>query len=101
MNEELFEQIKKSSDREFLVTVSYLELYNEIIFDLLNPQQRDRAGLKIREHPKLGVYMEGLLELVVTNQDEISRRMVEGNAVRHTAATKMNDRSSRSHSVFT
>jgi hypothetical protein len=73
-----------------------LELYNETIYDLLNPSKGDeRSGLKVREHPKLGVYVENLLELVVSSTEEISKRMSDGNAVRHTAATKMNDRSSR------
>lgn len=76
--------------------MSYLELYNEIIFDLLNPKDANKdKGLKVRQHPKLGVYVEGQMELVVTSEQEISKRMAEGNQVRHTAATKMNARSSR------
>jgi hypothetical protein len=95
-------KIANTKDKEFLVTVSYLELYNEVIYDLLNPKDSGKdKGLKVRQHPKLGVYVEGLMELVVTSEEEISKRMAEGNAVRHTAATKMNARSSRSHSVFT
>ena len=49
----------------------------------------------------MGVYVENLIELVVNSSDEINKRMADGNSVRHVAATKMNDRSSRSHSVFT
>jgi hypothetical protein len=119
LNQDLFERINNApDDREFLVSVSYLELYNEKIYDLLNPSKReDREkdpGLNgnlvrfckviiiiVREHPKLGVYVENLIELVANSAEEINRRMDDGNAVRHVAATKMNDRSSRSHSVFT
>jgi hypothetical protein len=49
----------------------------------------------------MGVYVENLAELVVANAAEIEQKMIEGNNVRHVAATKMNERSSRSHSVFT
>jgi hypothetical protein len=44
-----------NAETRFLVTVSYLEIYNEDVFDLLNPTERD---LRIREHPDLGVYVE-------------------------------------------
>ncbi len=100
MNKDLFDHIAKVSSptHPFLVLVSYLELYNENIHDLMNP---DGKPLKIREHPKLGVYVENLAELVVANAGEIEKKMIEGNNVRHVAATKMNERSSRSHSVFT
>jgi hypothetical protein len=115
MNRDLFERVSQMRGmKEFLISVSYLELYNEVIFDLLNPGEN---GLKVREHPKLGkfcglllilisqwmvgVYVENATELVVNNEEEVSKKMQDGNAVRHTAATKMNDRSSRSHSVFT
>lgn len=40
-----------------LVTVSYLEIYNEVVHDLLNP--KTNVSLKIREHPDLGIYVEG------------------------------------------
>jgi hypothetical protein len=97
MNKELFKHINNANDgKEYMVSVSYLELYNEVIYDLLNTKTgADKVGLKVREHPKLGVYVENLMELVVKNEMDIKRRMDDGNAVRHVAATKMNDRSSR------
>ncbi|KAH8087763.1 hypothetical protein JL720_7083 [Aureococcus anophagefferens] len=52
----------------FMITVSYLEIYNEVIHDLLNPTSGD--NLKIREHPDLGIYVEPLCELSVTGQDK-------------------------------
>ncbi|KAH8075528.1 hypothetical protein JL721_1540 [Aureococcus anophagefferens] len=94
----------------FMITVSYLEIYNEVIHDLLNPTSGD--NLKIREHPDLGIYVEPLCELSVTGQDkgdstsvknpdDIFRLLDQGNKVRRVASTQMNERSSRSHSVFT
>lgn len=89
-----------SSDKvttQFFVTVSFLEVYNEDIKDLLNPSDKK---LKIHESPDLGIYVEGLCELVVKDAADVIRLIYQGNAVRHVGATQMNDQSSRSHSVF-
>lgn len=51
----------QAADTKFLVTVSFLEVYNEEIKDLLNPSDKK---LKIHENPKRGIYVEGLCELV-------------------------------------
>ena len=50
------------SKSKFMVTVSFLEIYNENLKDLLNPS--DKNVLKIRESPEQGIYVEGLCELV-------------------------------------
>jgi hypothetical protein len=83
---------------KYLITVSFLEIYNEVIKDLLNPSDK---VLKIREHPEMGIYVEHLAELVVRTPEDVARLLDEGNAVRQVAATQMNERSSRSHSCFT
>jgi hypothetical protein len=59
------------------------------------------VSVKIREHPDLGIYVEPLCELSVKNPDDIFRLLDQGNKVRRVASTQMNERSSRSHSVFT
>jgi hypothetical protein len=82
---------------ESLVSVSYLEIYNEVIKDLLNPSDR---RLEVREHPKLGIYVKDLATLVVEEPGTVAQLIEQGNKVRKVAATKMNDRSSRSHSCF-
>lgn len=51
---------KTSAETKFMITVSYLEIYNEVIHDLLNPTERE---LRIREHPDLGIYVEDLCEV--------------------------------------
>ena len=56
--------------------------------------------LKVREHPLQGPYVEGLSSHVVTSYDDIRSCLGVGNKRRVTAATAMNDTSSRSHSVF-
>ncbi|KAK3494093.1 hypothetical protein B0T13DRAFT_328752 [Neurospora crassa] len=81
------------------VEVSYLEIYNERVRDLLNPA--NKGNLKVREHPSTGPYVEDLAKLVVGSFQEIEHLMDEGNKARTVAATNMNETSSRSHAVFT
>ncbi len=81
------------------VEVSYLEIYNERVRDLLNPSTK--GNLKVREHPSTGPYVEDLAKLVVSSFAEIENLMDEGNKARTVAATNMNETSSRSHAVFT
>ncbi|KAG2764733.1 hypothetical protein JG687_00013908 [Phytophthora cactorum] len=108
MNGDLFARINVSDAEnansgdegaiKYLVTVSFLEIYNEVIKDLLNPSDK---VLKIREHPDMGIYVEQLAELVVRDPADVTRLLEQGNKVRQVAATQMNERSSRSHSCFT
>jgi Kinesin motor domain len=56
---------------------------------------------QIREHPDLGIYVEGLCELVVKSGEDVMTLLEQGGAVRRVAATNMNEHSSRSHSCFT
>lgn len=81
----------------FMVRASYLQIYNENISDLL---KTERSSLSIREDKKRGVFVEGLSEWAVRTPHEIYSLMQRGAMVRATAATKMNDVSSRSHAVF-
>ncbi|KAF8211660.1 kinesin-like protein [Mycena galopus ATCC 62051] len=83
----------------FTVEVSYIEIYNEKVRDLLNP--KNTGNLRVREHPSLGPYVEDLSKLVVGSYDEMMTLMDEGNKARTVAATNMNETSSRSHAVFT
>ncbi|KAH9483011.1 Kinesin-like protein [Psilocybe cubensis] len=100
---ELFERVnnKKADDPNlnFTVEVSYIEIYNEKVRDLLNP--KNTGNLRVREHPSLGPYVEDLSKLVVGSYDEMMTLMDEGNKARTVAATNMNETSSRSHAVFT
>lgn len=100
LNITMFEKLKEISieNHDYFITVSYLEIYNEVIKDLLNPSD---AHLKIREHPDMGIYVEGLAELKATRPEDIETFIEQGNKVRTVAETKMNARSSRSHSCFT
>ncbi|UZJ55379.1 hypothetical protein CBS101457_004699 [Exobasidium rhododendri] len=98
----LFDDIteKKMADPNLRITVevSYIEIYNEKVRDLLNPKN---GNLRVREHPSLGPYVEDLSKLVVKDFNDIENLMDEGNKARTVAATNMNETSSRSHAVFT
>lgn len=105
--EDLFERIAAAQDEtpniSYNVRVSYFEVYNEHVRDLLVPVVPTQAPyyLKIRESPTEGPYVKDLTEVPVRNIQEILRYMRGGDNNRTTASTKMNDTSSRSHAVFT
>ena len=92
------EEEKSGADSEYLVKSSYLEIYNEQIVDLLDP---NLANLQIRESMKRGVYVEGLTEEVCGDSEEMEDLIRRGTTSRHVGSTSMNKESSRSHSVLT
>ncbi|XP_034001186.1 kinesin-like protein KIF1B isoform X6 [Trematomus bernacchii] len=101
--EDLFFKINDEDNNKeelaYSVEVSYMEIYCERVRDLLNP--KNKANLRVREHPLLGPYVEDLSKLAVTSYTDIADLMDAGNKARTVAATNMNETSSRSHAVFT
>ncbi|XP_046886010.1 uncharacterized protein LOC124474143 isoform X2 [Hypomesus transpacificus] len=85
----------------FLMEVSYIEIYNERVQDLLQKTTMVKGSLRVREHPKDGPYVQGLSQHQVHHYSEVEDLMASGNARRTTACTAMNDVSSRSHAIFT
>ncbi|XP_072479675.1 stAR-related lipid transfer protein 9 isoform X2 [Notamacropus eugenii] len=84
------------------IRVSFLEIYNEKVRDLLKqPDQKKPYTLRVREHPETGPYVQGLSQHVVTNSRQIIGLLEEGVANRITAATHVHEASSRSHAIFT
>ncbi|CAG5864166.1 unnamed protein product [Menidia menidia] len=104
--QELFAKLASMENQEVKchVEMSYFEVYNEKIHDLLvtrdEPNQRTMP-LRVREHPVHGPYVAELSVNVVSSYSDIQGWLELGNKQRATAATGMNDKSSRSHSVFT
>uniref|UniRef100_A0A8C3B2D9 Kinesin family member 4 n=1 Tax=Cyclopterus lumpus TaxID=8103 RepID=A0A8C3B2D9_CYCLU len=96
----IFEEKDKRTACEFCLAVSYLEIYNEDILDLLCPS-KDKAGLCIREDPKEGIKIVGLTERQVSTAQEMVGCLEVGNSARTVASTAMNAASSRSHAIFT
>ena len=98
----LFEQLERDVI-EYSVRVSYLELYNEELKDLLSPDQHDTRKLKIYEdlNRKGSVVVQGSEEILVKSAQDVISVLQRGSLRRQIAATKMNDTSSRSHGIFT
>jgi len=101
------EELEKNPEKEIRVWVSYLEIYNEHLKDLLKPEAVANSGedkktveLTVIDHPKLGVYVPGLLEEPCRTPKEVTARLNYGANQRAVAATRMNAQSSRSHTVF-
>lgn len=99
---DIFSYIRENPEREFLLRVSYLEIYNEKIFDLLNqstPGQTQTEEIKLREDSKRGVYASPLKEEIVQSPNQLLRVISRGDQARRTGSTQFNARSSRSHAV--
>ncbi|XP_008994038.1 kinesin-like protein KIF16B isoform X25 [Callithrix jacchus] len=102
--EGLFSRINETTkwdEASFRTEVSYLEIYNEHVRDLLRRKSSKTFNLRVREHPKEGPYVEDLSKHLVQNYGDVEELMDAGNINRTTAATGMNDVSSRSHAIFT
>lgn len=93
---DIFSQISRQQDRNFLVRVSFLEIYNEEVRDLLGDTSKT---IKIREDPRQGVFVQSQEE-IVTNFDDLLKVLVHGDKSRTFASTGMNERSSRSHTIL-
>ncbi|KAI8847665.1 P-loop containing nucleoside triphosphate hydrolase protein [Chytridium lagenaria] len=97
----IFDHISRAVHKKFLVRVSFLEIYNEEIRDLLVKKNPQKSGLELKEHPETGVYVKDLSTYVVKSVEEMDQLMTFGNNARSVGATLMNETSSRSHSIFT
>ncbi|PIA57039.1 hypothetical protein AQUCO_00600041v1 [Aquilegia coerulea] len=94
---DVFHNIMMMTDREFLIRVSYLEIYNEEIKDLLAP---DDQKLQIHESLERGIFVAGLREEIVNSAEQVLDLLQSGEVNRHFGETNMNARSSRSHTIF-
>ncbi|XP_039006505.1 kinesin-like protein KIN-7D, mitochondrial isoform X3 [Hibiscus syriacus] len=94
---EVFSIIQDTPGREFLLRVSYLEIYNEVINDLLDPTGQN---LRVREDAQ-GTYVEGIKEEVVLSPGHALSFIAAGEEHRHVGSNNFNLFSSRSHTIFT
>ncbi|CAH8481887.1 unnamed protein product [Schistosoma haematobium] len=101
ISKDMFEEIgrRTESTTSFSVKMSYYEIYNERIRDLLSSNST-KNGLVVREHPVTGPYIDGLLCEEVWSESDIIKRLDFGNRLRAVAATPLNENSSRSHTVL-
>ncbi|XWS54970.1 hypothetical protein CRYUN_Cryun10bG0135200 [Craigia yunnanensis] len=94
---DVFSSIQDTPGREFLLRVSYLEIYNEVINDLLDPTGQN---LRVREDAQ-GTYVEGIKEEVVLSPGHVLSFIAAGEEHRHVGSNNFNLFSSRSHTIFT
>lgn len=102
--ERLFEDIenkkKEGTKTEFQVSLSMLEIYNEQVRDLLNPSTlKIKGGMKVRQNPKQGFFVDGLLAAPVGSYKDIDGKIEQGTKNRTVASTNMNATSSRAHTI--
>lgn len=98
ITEQIFQSIVESDAHlEYLVKVSYMEIYLEKIRDLLHPQN---DNLQVHEEKSKGVYVKNLSDYYVSSAREVYEIMKAGGAARVVSSTNMNAESSRSHSIF-
>ncbi|XP_067901805.1 kinesin-like protein KIF28 [Heterodontus francisci] len=100
--EELFKAIKQNQEHEkqYQIYFSMLEIYNEKAIDLLS-KSKQSGGLKVRESPQRGFYVEDLKSVPCESYEHIEQLMKEANKKRITASTNINTTSSRSHMIIT
>ncbi|KAG5612939.1 hypothetical protein H5410_024220 [Solanum commersonii] len=94
---EIFQKIEMTTNREFLIRVSYMEIYNEDINDLFAVENQK---LQIHESLDRGVFVAGLREEIVNDAEQVLELIQRGEVNRHFGETNMNVRSSRSHTIF-
>lgn len=97
--ERVYEITKNSKDTEYVIKLTYAELYNEELKDLLAPIPSENNNLKIVEDPIIGPTIQGITEAVFTNASEVKRLLDDGESKRHFGVTNMNAHSSRSHVI--
>lgn len=95
---EIFKEIEMTPNREFLLRVGFIEIYNERVFDLL-ALDSSKELLKLHDNEQ-GEVTTNLTERILKSAECILKTYADGNANRKTGETGMNDQSSRSHSIF-
>ncbi|KAK6939742.1 Kinesin motor domain [Dillenia turbinata] len=94
---DIFEKIQMTTDCEFLIRVSYMEIYNEEINDL---SAVENQKLPIHESLERGIFVAGLREEIVNSAEQVLELIELGEVNQHFGETNMNARSSRSHTIF-
>eukprot|EP01064_Diplonema_japonicum_P032594 TRINITY_DN6168_c0_g1_i1.p1 TRINITY_DN6168_c0_g1~~TRINITY_DN6168_c0_g1_i1.p1 ORF type:complete len:455 (+),score=112.86 TRINITY_DN6168_c0_g1_i1:478-1842(+) len=105
VSEEVFQRAQTEyASKTCTFEVSFMEIYCEKVKDLLNSEQcsKDKYdSLKVRQHPVKGVFVDGVRKMSVSTWEDCRKLLQRGARQRVTASTSMNDKSSRSHAIFT
>lgn len=97
---EVFKLVKSKNEEDgwdYNIGMSYLEIYNEKVLDLLSPNSPD---LPIREDKDKNILIPGLTHTTITSFSDFDKHFVPATLNRTTASTKLNQRSSRSHAIL-
>lgn len=94
---DIFYYIDKDPDNKYDVSITYVEIYNEMIRDLLVPSS---GYLDLRDDPEKGIVMAGVTEFKAESTEQVMNLLLIGNRRRTTESTNANLTSSRSHAVF-
>ncbi|XP_050511153.1 chromosome-associated kinesin KIF4 [Diabrotica virgifera virgifera] len=97
---EIFDFIKENFAYNFNISVTFMELYQEVLYDLLSDKPREQCILEIREDTTKGIHIPNLTEIDVQNVNTVLETLQKGTTRRATSATAMNAHSSRSHAIF-
>jgi kinesin family protein 18/19 len=97
--EDMFRKIALDKEKNYEIRVSYVEIYNEVIRDLLVPNTKD-SYLDLRDDAVRGVVLAGVMEFSVNEPKEVMELLTTGNKRRTTESTKANLTSSRSHAIL-
>ena len=93
----IFRYIEQATDKRFLLRMSYLEVYNEEVNDLLDPSKKN---LNVRQRADKSFFAEDLTETIVRNVDDVMALIARGERNRQVGSSNLHDKSSRSHSIF-
>jgi kinesin family protein 6/9 len=99
--EQIFQEIHNRPEKSFNVSITYLEVYNEVLFDLLNNDTNNQEEMQIMEDAKGMIFVRGLQKVAANNEEEALSLMFEGEANRAICEHQMNKASTRSHCIFT
>ncbi|XP_049819239.1 chromosome-associated kinesin KIF4-like isoform X2 [Aethina tumida] len=97
----IFDYITDNLSLDCNIKVSFVELYQEMLYDLLAGKPREQCVLDIREDVSKGNYIPGLTQIPVVNARQVIALLAQGSIGRVTGSTNMNSQSSRSHAIFT
>lgn len=100
---DIFAEAASRIETDFEISVSYMEIYNERIFDLLDNKvgESGQADFEVIEDAKRGVFVRGLTQVEVTTEGDALNQLFNGELQRTTATHLLNKRSNRSHCIFT
>ena len=100
---QIFSEIQNKPELSYIVKVSYSEIYNELIYDLLSntPPSEQSGNIMIQDDPKFGIIVKGLTLVLCTSEEDALNQLFEGETNRTIAEHKLNKNSTRSHCVYT